>query len=491
MKINENMLNLKNWFISIFHKKESYIFLALFALLVGACFYEPIIYGVAVLVLISSIFLSITYALSMLLFLFPFYALFIMEKGLFFGLESVYMIIFACVSLILAIKHLILIIKKQVKINFVIAGLFVLFLIYLLLPIRKDASGNLSPVCSVGSFLTFGCLFVVLYIILKEKNKINFLTIFKAIVIGFIIAGFLGFLRPVSERLQNVIGEFSYNDNIFRFCGLAQHPNSIAIYSTFIISGILYLHYNNKLGIEVYLYFPIVFMFGYMTVSRSFLYSFILCFVIYVVAVIVKERKNCYKKLLPLLLELVAISLILLKYTICHLERLGISDLIHGYGDSVDLPLEDLENINDPGRGGLLKKYLYDFISTPLILLFGRGISYPNLGGLATHNFYLQVLWNVGIVGTILLILITCFYIYYFSELKVKDIFVTAFKDVSFYFLIITYLMIFFVESIFPGIYFCLTVFYLLTAVCSVKVSKIEDMKNNIDENILKEKKEM
>lgn len=60
----------------------------------------------------------------MLLFLFPFYALFIMENGLFFGLESVYMIIFACVSLILAIKHLILIIKKQVKINFVIAGLF-------------------------------------------------------------------------------------------------------------------------------------------------------------------------------------------------------------------------------------------------------------------------------------------------------------------------------------------------------------------------------
>lgn len=140
----------------------------------------------------------------MLLFLFPFYALFIMENGLFFGLESVYMIIFACVSLILAIKHLILIIKKQVKINFVIAGLFVLFLIYLLLPIRKNASGNLSPVCSVGSFLTF-VVFLFYYIILKEKNKINFLTIFKAIVIGFIIAGFLGFLRPVSERLQNVL----------------------------------------------------------------------------------------------------------------------------------------------------------------------------------------------------------------------------------------------------------------------------------------------
>ena len=51
----------------------------------------------------------------------------------------------------------------------------------------------------------FCCLFVLLYIILKEKNKINFLTIFKAIVIGFIIAGFLGFLRPVSERLQNVL----------------------------------------------------------------------------------------------------------------------------------------------------------------------------------------------------------------------------------------------------------------------------------------------
>ena len=84
MKINENMLNLKNWFISIFHKKESYIFLALFALLVGAYFYEPIVYVVVVLVLISSIFLSITYALSMLLFLFPFYALFIMENGLFF-----------------------------------------------------------------------------------------------------------------------------------------------------------------------------------------------------------------------------------------------------------------------------------------------------------------------------------------------------------------------------------------------------------------------
>ena len=43
------------------------------------------------------------------------------------------------------------------------------------------------------------------------------------------------------------------------------------------------------------------------------------------------------------------------------------------------LSKEELNQIKDPGRGGLIKKYFLDWVSTPLMILFGKGFNYNYL----------------------------------------------------------------------------------------------------------------
>lgn len=460
MNLKLTLMNLKNNLLELLKNKIFYLYLISFLFLFGSIFYEPLIYVVSFLAVVISIFLTVTHTIALLLFLFSFYALFIITGNFIFNLQSLYMIVFALMIFIMVVKHVILVIKKERKLNYVLLALMAVFLIYIILPIRRTDSGNFSPICSINDFLTLGCFFSLFYVIYAERKNIDFLLIVRILFVSFILSGVLGLLRPISERLQTIIGSFDYDNDLQRYCGLFQGPNSLSVYSAFLMSGVLYLFYNKKISYEAYFYFFVIFILGYASLARSFLYSFAVCFIIYIIASIVKEKKNFWKTTLPFVLEIIVACLILFNQTKSHLGRFGIDDLLHGYGNSTDLPLEDLEQIDDPGRGGLLKKYFYDFISSPLIILFGRGVSYPYLGGYAVHNFYVQIFWNIGIIGVLLFITIVLCYIYYSADTKAVEILKRAIKMISLYFLTIPFLMIFFVESMFPGIFFVMSILY-------------------------------
>lgn len=52
------------------------------------------------------------------------------------------------------------------------------------------------------------------------------------------------------------------------------------------------------------------------------------------------------------------------------------------------------------GRLKLWIIYLNDLWPHPMVVLFGRGINAPLVNGVGTHNVYVQMLWNLGLVGS-------------------------------------------------------------------------------------------
>ena len=59
----------------------------------------------------------------------------------------------------------------------------------------------------------------------------------------------------------------------------------------------------------------------------------------------------------------------------------------------------------DAGRVELWKRYIKDFTSSPKKILFGAGVSAEVLG-ISPHNTFINILWQFGIIGLVLLALI-------------------------------------------------------------------------------------
>ena len=56
----------------------------------------------------------------------------------------------------------------------------------------------------------------------------------------------------------------------------------------------------------------------------------------------------------------------------------------------------------DPGRIGLWKRYLNDFIESPKKIIFGAGVSALALGT-PPHNTFINLIWQFGIIGIAIL----------------------------------------------------------------------------------------
>ncbi|MBP3581274.1 MAG: hypothetical protein J6J33_00805, partial [Clostridia bacterium] len=220
--------------------------------------------------------------------------------------------------------------------------------------------------------------------------------------------------------------------------------------------------------------------------ARSFLYAYFGAFALFVIAIIVKEKKNFWKVILPEVLCLVFVMLVLFVYTKAHFGRVTVSDLVNGYDNSVDA--ENISQIVDPGRGGLIKIYVKDFLSSIMIILFGRGLSAPWIGGtrkLSSHNTYLQAFWNTGVVGVILFVVLMVLIIKKYSALKWKPLIKSTFADFGNYILMLPILAMMFIENLFMNMQMIIAVMVVLFAVSAVKqgAKSVQETEEKAEEN--------
>lgn len=472
---------------SLFKNKVFYLYLALFLIILASSFNSFFILLSIFIIVYAVIFLNFENSLSMLLFLFPFKLL----------TARIFDYLFAFAMLVYWVKFIIKSIKtKEFKKIYTVYFITVaIFIIYLALPIHKSFEGEFKSSFTLNNFLFCFNLFLALFLFAVNLKELKFLKLFRILFIGFVLSNIVAVICLVVPSMQtNFVILKRYE--LIRFPGLFIHPNRLSTMSIILVVCLLYFYLLKKIGhIEFVLSFVLTCAVGYATLSRTFLYCFIISFVIFVIVTIVKDKKQFYKKTLIVFSLFLASTLIMFNYSKILFNDLGISEIFFGYGNSVDNSYEDLLNGGDPGRGGLYKVYFLDLISSPIVFLFGRGMSHEPIikSGLTSHNTYLQIAWKIGIVGVLLFIVIMLASIKLYTNISYKKFIKTAFSDIYLYLLLIPILAGIFVENIFPAVELVVYLVIIISAVyekeSSVGQDNLINNKQTIDVEIANENK--
>ena len=394
----------------------SYCFIAI--LLIFGCFFEVPMLIVTFFIILVAIFFSYEQILSLYLFIFSFVSLFsstILNNHL-------YDTVFLGLTGVLAIKYLWDVINKQEKPNFKILIPIAIFSLFLILPIHN--------ICLL-SIVTVVAKLVFIYVAYQKRENISLTRLVVFFALGLIFSGLLSFLRPLSSRL---IGFMPYyiESQYVKFVGFSWHPNNYALFDIICLGSLLFLKYKNKISsLYFFLLFIPLFVFGFMTISRNFILSLGVALVLFVVFYIIKYKKNSLKFLsIGLALGVFVLVCFNLEFRI-YLVRFNLAsnEIIQEYIDNTQIdesvyppkqegPQSDYEYqsdewwdavyrgeiLYDPGGEGIWDMYLTDFLSSPMTILFGRGIGSPFIGRMDAHNLFIQNLWNYGIIGYLLLL---------------------------------------------------------------------------------------
>jgi membrane protein len=173
-----------------------------------------------------------------------------------------------------------------------------------------------------------------------------------------------------------------------RFTGLSGDPNYYSVNLILSFSGIILLNYRNELKFSFWLLFACLTIFGLLTLSKSFIlmYFFVCIMLIYAC---VKKRKF----FVPIIFCIAFIIIL----------TLGIWGVIPIVNSIVER-LTSFDDFNSltTGRFNLWKMYLNYFDVNINTFILGNGILVRWLNDKAAHNTYIDFLYYLGLVGTIL-----------------------------------------------------------------------------------------
>lgn len=413
--------------ITEFYKKYdeiiSYVIISAFLLL--SCFFEPVVYvTVAVCVLISA-FLSFDKILHIILFNLSFELVFSLKNGF-----PIFNLMWMLLTFVAGVKYLIEVSKQKRKLNHKTLIPILLFLLFLILPIHE---------VSIISFAVYAAVFVLIYLAYEYRAELSLKQIVLALALGIIVSSLFFLTKFTSLRMKELIPTVYpiANCKFARFSALAFHPNSFGIVCLITMSFLMAVLYKKQINLFYFLIlFTLLFVLGYLSLSRDFIIAFAILFIIFVFLYLIKNRKKAFKPVGLLSLVIVCVCACCFLPTKIYLIRFNIlpntfneTQVIYPSTDSfIEIGTEEKnekwwskvyngEIRYDPGRVVLWKLYLKNWSGSLKSIFFGRGISANLIGQMAAHNSYIQSLWNHGILGWILLLLIALAFID-FKKLK-------------------------------------------------------------------------
>ena len=435
------ILNIKD--LCFLNQNNNYLlntFLFVFCFFAFLSLFNHIFMYVAVLIItVASIILNTKDVVTIFVFTYPFEVLF--NFNLNGNNINIFPYLNALIFLVIGIKYIIKVVKKQEILDRGLIISIVIFLTYLLIPINK-----INIVDSLQYFAVLG----IVYLLLKNKKELDIKQIINYSVLGLIVSVFFS----VVLYFNNIYGsfyEFYYTDGILKVQGLFVNPNYLMMFACF-LSAYLKAEFVRHGKSTTLIQWLFVFIIGYTTISRNFLFCEIAIFLFLLISCYVKKNKFGLKNLLVIFVFSLAIMLILFDYSKTYYLRLKyfIKSTLSGENST---PIAE-DTIADPGRILIWKRYLKSYFDSIKSILFGYGISAPLLM-IKTHNTYIYGFWLIGIVGMALL-----------SFLMIKIMFFdNKNKNSSFWSVLISFLVLSFFESNFLNIVF-LIMFAILMA-CS------------------------
>lgn len=394
---------------------SKYIYLVygfLAGILLGACFFDFFAYIACAYVVLVSLFLDDTHVLCLLFFIYPFVIPFSFSSG---WQTKMFDMLKYLLILNVFLRHILISIKQKAKPNFKILIAFAVFIIYLVVIPNHRLS-----YLSVTRILTAMAL---IYMLIQKRLNFKISKILEFFVLGVIISCFFGMLKPFSERIQ----EFSINDyiydNILRFTGLFHGTNTLAKIIVIAIICLCILSYFNKINqVKTVIYNSLLFLFGLLTLSRSFIITVFIAYFIYVVLYLIRYKKSSLRLLIYMLLGMLLVCAICYGKISVVIERVFAEEIeFDNFTPEVQQQIMNGEMFYDPGRHDLIVLYLRDITSSLTNLLLGKGIITPYIGQTSCHNHYLNLLWMYGIVGVLIYVTVILMCVN-FKKINLKNI---------------------------------------------------------------------
>ncbi len=310
----------------------------------------------------------------------------------------------------------------------------------------------------IFSLVSWTCSYLILIMASYNQEKISFEKVYRYFFVGFCCSFITGWIEPMLKWGINI-------PTAYRFTGLLRDPNYYSIDALFLIfSASTYAAICNK---NKFLYIiPLVFM-GLCSVSKTFI---LLLFLGIFISIILNIKKINFKNLILGFIIILVVIMLAYKY--------GLIDLI------MDKYLYRSETTSLlTGRDKLWIFYISSLLKNPLILLFGKSLTYyskilnPGIidsffTNFVAHNTYLDFILSWGIIGTILylIFLSTIFQNFknYYSNFKNKE------KNLNFILCTTLFLAVIFVLSYLSADVFAILILYLIILKYSLFTGKGE-----------------
>lgn len=266
--------------------------------------------------------------------------------------------------------------------------LFLLLAFYtLLFGFRKDIMDCIS-------FLSYILLAGVLFNPARNSYSLHKIVSFTSL--GVVLSSIVSLNRNRIPRLAAYLNDatirLAQGVHYNRFAGLESNPNYYTMMISICLAALVVLFIQGKTGILDYIFMGALCAFALMSVSNSFLVSL----AIIVIAFLGTGSVSANKKIIGVLLFGV-IGIVV----VANLNQSTIATLLFRWNFSVESA-----NTSDltTGRSTLWMRYLQYLLGDFFALLFGTGIGAQNLGVGASHNYYLDILYHLGVIGSFIYI---------------------------------------------------------------------------------------
>ncbi len=235
---------------------------------------------------------------------------------------------------------------------------------------------------------------IIMLCLLKKPEKIEYHNVLVLFSIAIIVSSFLGFFMENIPNLDRYVHYGSIRvvktwDLTQRFGGLQSNPNHYTIDLSIAIAALLGYNMTTKFRKLDVVLMGTMAVFGFMSVSKSFVIS---ALIMLLFALYFQSRYSIKKAVVSIFT--ISISTLVLYLFIKDTE------FFTALMKRLDFDQSTTLGSFTTGRSDIWKIYFNVLKEDIKILLIGAGINVGNYRGLATHNFFIEIIYHLGIIGT-------------------------------------------------------------------------------------------
>lgn len=241
--------------------------------------------------------------------------------------------------------------------------------------------------------LLLGVSIMIMICILSRSERIDYHSVLMFFSIGIIVASLLGLFMEYIPNIEKYVqyGQIKgirNNDLVSRFAGLQGNANHYTIDISIALASLLTYNLSTKFRKIDIVIMSVLLIFGLMSISKSFVLSVAIMIVF---AIVFQKNKSFGKKTAMVLMMGVGLFIIYL----CINDTIFFEAILKRFQNDSNASLSTITT----GRTDIWKIYYEIFKTDIKVLLIGAGISVRDYRGIATHNFLIEIIYHIGLLG--------------------------------------------------------------------------------------------